>query len=189
MMESEILKAITHIKTVSKKKPDPVQVFNYFQHNHASNYEYKTIVEKLQEMIIDGVIDKNYRVINTIKDTENLSQEDTNSDVNADIESISTLLETTCRISEISQNLNTPEHKERNEHQNDNKEDSIANDAHEMNTPQSIESRCKYTSTDRYKYVELTTFDTFYEDYIEFKHYVDDILKTLNFNKSWIFNQ
>ena len=29
----------------------------------------------------------------------------------------------------------------------------------------------------------MSTFDTFYEDYIEFKHYVDHFLETLNFNK------
>ena len=49
--------------------------------------------------------------------SDKLSQEEKNVD-NADIESISTLLETTCRISDISQNLNTPEPKERNKHHN-----------------------------------------------------------------------
>ena len=47
------------------------------------------------------------------------------------------------------------------------------------------ESYDKYTSTDRPKYVELETFDTFYDDCTEFKKYIDDILKSLNFGKEF----
>ena len=41
----------------------------------------------------------------------------------------------------------------------------------------------KHTSKDLKHYAELETFDTFYEAYIEFKKYIDDILNILNFNK------
>ena len=47
------------------------------------------------------------------------------------------------------------------------------------------ESYYKYTSTDRPKFVELETFDTFYDDCTEFKKYIDDILKSFNFGKEF----
>ena len=188
-MENQILKAITHIKTVSKKRPDPAKVLHYCEKNSASNYDYQAIVEKIQEMITDDVIDENYRIINPITDSENFSQEDddvvtvavndSDSDVDTDTES-AYLLESTRRISQVPpQNLNTPGE---NEDHIDNEDDSDINDTPGTNieaSPSAIGSH-KYTSTDSYKYVELTTFDTFYDDYIEFKYYVDDIIKNLH---------
>ena len=40
-------------------------------------------------------------------------------------------------------------------------------------------------STDRVKYIELETFDAFYDDYVESKTYIDGILKSLNFRKEF----
>ena len=40
----------------------------------------------------------------------------------------------------------------------------------------------QYTSTDRIQYVEL---ETFCDDLIEFKNYIDDILNSLNFDKEF----
>ena len=40
-------------------------------------------------------------------------------------------------------------------------------------------------STDRVKYIELETFDAFYDDYVESKTYIDGILKSLNFGKEF----
>ena len=42
----------------------------------------------------------------------------------------------------------------------------------------------QHASTNWFKYVEIETFDTFYDDYIEFK-YIDDVLKSLNFGKEF----
>ena len=39
-MESYILKAINHIKYVSKKKHSAIKIFNYLQNNGASQYTY-----------------------------------------------------------------------------------------------------------------------------------------------------
>lgn len=186
-MENQILKAITHIKTVSKKRPDPEKVLHYCKKNSASDYDYQTIVEKIQEMITSNVIDQNYRILNSIRENENISQEDNDamtaavndSDVNTDTESAN-LLESTPRISLVPpQNFNTPRG---NEDHTDNEDDSEDDsDTPETNIEVSSIERChKYTSTDSYKYVELKTFDTFYDDYIEFKYYVDDIMKNLH---------
>ena len=51
-------------------------------------------------------------------------------------------------------------------------------------------SKCKekydqYTSTDWFKYVELETFDTLCDGYIEFKNYIEDTLNGLNFGKEF----
>ena len=46
-MENQILKAINHIKYVSKKKHYPVKIFNYLQNNGASNYDYDSVVNKI----------------------------------------------------------------------------------------------------------------------------------------------
>ena len=46
-MENQILKAINHIKYVSKKKHCPVKIFNYLRNNGASNYDYDSVVNKI----------------------------------------------------------------------------------------------------------------------------------------------
>ena len=53
------------------------------------------------------------------------------------------------------------------------------------NTSICKEKHNQYTSTDWFKYDELETFDTFYDNYVEFKKYIDDILKSLNFGKEF----
>ena len=47
-MENQILKAINQIKYVSKKKHCPVKNFNYLQNNGALNYDYDSVVNKIQ---------------------------------------------------------------------------------------------------------------------------------------------
>ena len=37
----------------------------------------------------------------------------------------------------------------------------------------------------QFKYVQLETVDTFHDDYIEFKKYINVILKSLDFNKNF----
>ena len=57
-MENQILKVINHIKYVSKKKQSPVKIFNYLRNNGALNYDCDTVVNKIQELIGDGVVDQ-----------------------------------------------------------------------------------------------------------------------------------
>ena len=57
-MENQILKLISHIKYVSKKKHCPVKIFNYLQNNGASNYNYDSVVNKIPELMENGVIDQ-----------------------------------------------------------------------------------------------------------------------------------
>ena len=71
-MENQILKVINHIKYVSKKKNCPVKNFNYVQNNQASNYDYDSVVIKIQESMENGVIDQSYKRINQVTEVSNL---------------------------------------------------------------------------------------------------------------------
>ena len=71
-MENHILKAIKHIKYVSKKKHCPVNIFEYLQNNGASNYDYDSVVKKIQELMENGVIDQSYKIINPATEVLNL---------------------------------------------------------------------------------------------------------------------
>ena len=70
-MENQILKAINHIKYVSKKKHCPVKIFNYLQNNGALNYDYDSVVNKIQELMENGIINQNYKIIDPV--TEEIS--------------------------------------------------------------------------------------------------------------------
>lgn len=54
-MENQILKAIKHIKYVSKKYW-PIKIFNYLRNNGASNYDYDPKVKSIEELMGNGVI-------------------------------------------------------------------------------------------------------------------------------------
>ena len=75
-MENQILKAINHIKYVSKKKHCPVKIFNYLQNNGASNYDYDSVVNKIQELMENGIIDQSYKITDPVTEVLNLSPDD-----------------------------------------------------------------------------------------------------------------
>ena len=75
-MENQNLKAINHIKYVSKKKHCPVKTFNYLQNNGASNYDYDSVVKKIQELMKNGVTDQSYTIINPATEVLNLPPDD-----------------------------------------------------------------------------------------------------------------
>ena len=72
-MENQILKAINHIKHISKENNFPVKIFNYLQNNGAWNYDYGLVVNKIQELTENGVIDQSYKIINPITEVLNIS--------------------------------------------------------------------------------------------------------------------
>ena len=75
-MENQILKAINHIKNVSKKKHCPVKIFNYLQNNGASNYDYDSVVNKIQELMENGIINQSYKIIDPVTELLNLPLDD-----------------------------------------------------------------------------------------------------------------
>ena len=66
IIENQILKAINHIKYISKKKPCTLEVFNYLQSNYASKYDYHSVEDELNELKSNGIINDSYKIINPI---------------------------------------------------------------------------------------------------------------------------
>ena len=52
IIENQILKAINHMKYISKKKPCTLKVFNYLQSNYASKYDYHSVEDELKRIKI-----------------------------------------------------------------------------------------------------------------------------------------
>ena len=75
-MKNQILKAINHIKYVSKKKHCPVKVFNYLQNKGASNYGYDSVVNKIQERMENGIINQSYKITDPVTEVLNLPPDD-----------------------------------------------------------------------------------------------------------------
>ena len=48
IIENQILRAINHIKYISKKKPCTLKIFNYLKNNYASSYDYHSAEAKLR---------------------------------------------------------------------------------------------------------------------------------------------
>ena len=70
------VKAINHIKFISKKKPCTLKIFNYLPNNYASNYDYHSVEEKLNELKSNGTTDDSYKIINAIQEVMNFATED-----------------------------------------------------------------------------------------------------------------
>ena len=64
--------AANHIKYVSEKKHFPVKILNYLQNNGDSNYDYDSVVKKIQELIVNGVTDQSYKIINPVNEVSPL---------------------------------------------------------------------------------------------------------------------
>ena len=76
IIENQILKAINHIKYISKKKPCTLKIFHYLQNNYASNYDYHSVEDKLIEFKSNGIIDDSYKIINPVQEVMNFVTED-----------------------------------------------------------------------------------------------------------------
>ena len=70
------MKAINHIKYISKKTLCTLKIFNYLQNNYASNFDYHSVEAKLNELKSNGIIDDSYKIINPIQKVMNFVAED-----------------------------------------------------------------------------------------------------------------
>ena len=75
-IENQFLKAMNHIKHISKKKPCTLKIYNYLQNNQASNFDYHSVEAKLNELKANGIIDDSYKIINPIQEVMNFVTED-----------------------------------------------------------------------------------------------------------------
>ena len=76
IIENQTLKAINHMKYISKKKPCTLNIFNYLQNKYASTYYYHSVEAKLNELKSNGIIGGTYKIINPIQEVMNFVTED-----------------------------------------------------------------------------------------------------------------
>ena len=76
IIENQILKAINHIKDISKKKPCTLKIYNYLQNNYASNFDYHSVEAKLNELKANEIIDDSYKIISPIQKVMNFVTKD-----------------------------------------------------------------------------------------------------------------
>ena len=72
-MESLILKATNHVKHVSKRKVNVENILHEIKRSGATNLDKDTLQVEIDQMIIKGLIDENYKVFN--KDILHLTEE------------------------------------------------------------------------------------------------------------------
>ena len=75
-MDNQVLRAINHIKYVSKKKPCTVKIFNYLQNNGASNYNYESLENEIAELRNNYIIDETVNITNPIEEVLNFPEDD-----------------------------------------------------------------------------------------------------------------
>ena len=75
-MDNQVLRAMNHIKYVSKKKPSTLEIFNYLQNNQASNYNYESLENEIAELRNNGIIDETFKITNPIKEVLNFPEDD-----------------------------------------------------------------------------------------------------------------
>ena len=75
-MDNQVLRAINHIKYVSKKKTSTLKIFNHLQNNGASNCNYKSLENEIAELRNNGIIDETFKVTNLIKEVLNFPEDD-----------------------------------------------------------------------------------------------------------------
>ena len=90
-MNNQVLRAINHIKYVSKKKPSTLKIFNYLKNNGVSNYSYKSLENEIAELRNNGIIDRIFKVTNSIKEVVNFPEDDIDiTSENSDISCLNT---------------------------------------------------------------------------------------------------
>ena len=90
-MDNKVLRAINHIKYVSKKKPSTLKIFNYLQNNGASNYNYESLENEIAELRNKGIIDETFKITNPIEEVLNFPEDDVDiTSENSDISCLNT---------------------------------------------------------------------------------------------------
>ena len=75
-MDNQVLRAINHIKYISKKKPCTLKILNYLQNNGASNYDYESLENETAGLRKNGIVDKTFKITNPIEEVLNFREDD-----------------------------------------------------------------------------------------------------------------
>ena len=89
-MDNQVLRAISHIKYISQKKPSTLKIFDYLQNNGASNYNYESLENKIAELRNKGIIDETFKITNPIEEVLNFPEDDVDITENSDISCLNT---------------------------------------------------------------------------------------------------
>ena len=74
-MKNQTSEGINHTTHANKKKNFPEKGFLYLQNDGASGYDYDTAEKKIEELMVNDVIDQSYKIINPITNVQNLPPE------------------------------------------------------------------------------------------------------------------
>ena len=74
-MKNQTSEGINHTTHANRKKKFPEKGFLYLQNDGASGYDYDTAEKKIEELMINDVIDQSYKIINPITNVQNLPPE------------------------------------------------------------------------------------------------------------------
>ena len=65
-MEWSILEAIGYVRNVSKKRLSIANILSRTSKTRASNLDTRSLAKELQQMIVKGLIDSGYKIVNMI---------------------------------------------------------------------------------------------------------------------------
>ena len=75
-MDNQVLRAISYIKYVSKKRPSTLVIFNYLQNNRTSNYNYESLENEFTELRNNGIIAETFKITNPIEEVLNFPEDE-----------------------------------------------------------------------------------------------------------------
>ena len=89
IIDNQVLRAISHIKYVSKKNPSALKIFNYLQNYRAFKYNYESLENEIAELRNNEIIDETVKIANPIEEVLNFPEDDVDMTLeNSDISSL-----------------------------------------------------------------------------------------------------
>ena len=89
IIDNQVLRAISHIKYVSKKNPSALKIFNYLQNYRAFKYNYESLENEIAELRNNEIIDETFKIANPIEEVLNFPEDDVDMTLeNSDISSL-----------------------------------------------------------------------------------------------------
>ena len=76
IIDNQVLRAISHIKYVSKKNPSALKIFNYLQNYRAFKYNYESLENEIAELRNNEIIDETFKIANPIEEVLNFPEDD-----------------------------------------------------------------------------------------------------------------
>ena len=89
IIDNQVLRAISHIKYVSKKNPSALKIFNYLQNYRAFKYNYESLENEIAELRNNEIIEETFKIANPIEEVLNFPEDDVDMTLeNSDISSL-----------------------------------------------------------------------------------------------------